>query len=250
LLLAVAISFNACRKKPDPVAPVTNNPVNTGDGHLRVVFENMVGSQVLQLNTGVYKNEAGDTFSVDVYKYYISNIKLWKADSTFFAEPESYHLINEQLSASKAFTIHEVPAGDYKSITFLIGVDYDRNTTGAQTGALDPANAMFWDWNTGYIMAKIEGTSPGLTGGISFHIGGFEGKNGVIRVVNLSFPTIATVNGNNTPAVHIKSDVLQWFKAPVTVSFDTMNIVATAGPMAAQIADNYTDMFTVDHVEN
>ena len=250
LLLAGAVSLIGCRKKPDPVAPVVNDPVVANDGHLEFVFENMAGSQVLQLGSGVYRNEAGDTFSVTAYKYYISNIRLWRADSTYFAEPESYHLINEQLSSSKSFTIHEVPVGNYTGISFLIGVDYDRNTSGAQTGALDPANAMFWDWNTGYIMAKIEGTAPGIMGGIAFHVGGFQGKDGVLRMVNLSLPATANVTGSGTPEIHIKSDILEWFKTPVTISFDTMNIVTSAGPAAAQMANNYADMFTVDHVEN
>jgi hypothetical protein len=42
----------------------------------------------------------------------------------------------------------------YNRLSFVIGVDSARNVSGAQTGALDPANGMFWTWNTGYIMAK------------------------------------------------------------------------------------------------
>lgn len=251
--MVVALSVSGCRKKPDPVVPVT--PIDTGginvnDGHLQIVFENMVGSQPLQLGGQSYTNEAGNAFTVSAYKYYISNIKLWRADSTYFTETESYHLINEGLASSKSFLIHDVPLDDYTAITFMIGVDYDRNTSGAQTGALDPANAMFWDWNTGYIMAKIEGTSPGIPSGISFHMGGFEGKDAVMRIVTLQFPEDAKVNGIKTPGVHIKSDVLEWFKTPNLINFNTNNIITSAGPEAAKMADNYADMFTVSHVEN
>ena len=37
-----------------------------------------------------------------------------------------------------------------------LGVDSLRNVTGVQTGALDPAMDMYWTWNTGYVMAKLE----------------------------------------------------------------------------------------------
>ena len=55
-----------------------------------------------------------------------------------------------------------MPAGNYNSLSFLLGVDSMHNVSGAQTGALDPANDMFWTWNSGYVMAKMEGASPRL----------------------------------------------------------------------------------------
>ena len=253
VLLIVAASLSGCRKKPDPVAEpqlIDSGVVPTNDGHLEIVFENMVGSQALQLNSGTYTNEAGNSFTVRMYKYYISNIKLWRADSTFYIEPESYHLINEEISSSKTVLIHDVPKGAYTAITFMIGVDVDRNTSGAQTGALDPMNMMFWDWNTGYIMAKIEGTAVGVPGGLGFHIGGFEGKDGVLRWVTRQLPAAANVTGAGTPEIHIKSDVLEWFKTPIIIDFNTHSFVGSAGENAAKIADNYADMFTVTHVEN
>jgi hypothetical protein len=253
VLLTAAVCLSGCRKKPDPVVEpqlIDSGGVVANDGHLEIVFENMVGSQVLQLNAQTYTNEAGNSFTVETYKYYITNIKLWRADSTFYTEPESYHLINEEISSSKTILIHEVPKGEYTAITFMIGVDFDRNTSGAQTGALDPVNAMFWDWNSGYIMAKIQGTAVGIPGGYSFHIGGFEGKDGVLRLVTRQLPVAANVTGTGTPEIHIKSDVLEWFKTPVTIDFNTHSFVGSAGEDAAEIADNYADMFTVTHVEN
>ena len=250
MLIAATVLFSGCRKKPDPlITPPIDTSGVAADGHLKIVLENMAGTQVLVLNTGSYINAAGDTFTVSRYKYYITNIKLWRADSTFFAQPESYHFINEEMSTSKSFLIHEVPVGQYVSMTFLIGVDYDRNTSGAQTGALDVNNAMFWDWNTGYIMAKVEGTANGI-GPMAFHIGGFDGANGVIRSRKLLFPVAANVTGTTTPEVHIKSDLLEWFKTPTTIDFSNLSLVMTAGFNAKTIADNYSDMFTVDHVQN
>ncbi|HYD21938.1 MAG TPA: MbnP family protein [Flavipsychrobacter sp.] len=256
LFLASVFCFTGCRKKPDPVPPVLidDGGSTATDGHLRIVFENVVGSVPLQLDTAVlYTNAAGNIFSVSIYRYYISNIKIWRADGTSYTELESYHLINEALASSKSFTLHDVPAGDYQRISFIIGVDSARNTIGAQTGALDPMNGMYWDWNTGYIMAKLEGKSPqsaATDSGIVFHMGGFGGQYSVLRTVSLQLPQLANVTENKTPSIHIKSDVLEWFRTPTVIDFTTDFTITDVGKNAAAIASNYSDMFTVDHVEN
>jgi hypothetical protein len=256
LFVVTAVSLISCRKKPDPVVVpqiVDHGGVNANDGHLNVVFENVVGDQPLVLNTGIYTNEAGNSFTVKIYKYYISNIKLWRDDSTYFAESGGYYLVNEALTSSKAFTIHGVPSGTYTGISFLLGVDSARNVSGAQTGALDPLNAMYWDWNTGYIMAKLEGSSPqsgALGKEIIFHLGGFSGKNNVLREISLPLPSAAIVTASATPDIHIKSDVLQWFKEPLPIDFATTYTITDPGNEATAFSAGYADMFTADHVEN
>ena len=51
----------------------------------------------------------------------------------------------------------DIPNGEYTKVNYTIGVDAARNTEGAQDGALDLVNGMFWSWNTGYIFMKMEG---------------------------------------------------------------------------------------------
>ena len=136
----------------------------------------------------------------------------------------------------------------------MIGVDSTRNVSGAQTGALDPNNGMFWTWNSGYIMAKMEGRSPSSTqpfGIILFHMGGFAGQYATQRWCTPAFNTLTSnVTATTTSTIHIKADIGEWFQAPVTVGFAAMNNVTTAGAQAAQIADNYADMFSVTGIDN
>jgi hypothetical protein len=242
-----------CRKKDDPVDPGPGpTPVDSSVSTLRISFNNVVGNQGLVLDNNWYVNENGDSFQVNIFKYYISNISVTRDDDSVFKEPDSYHLIDQSVNASRSFLLSKVPRGNYKKITFLIGVDADRNTSGAQTGALDPANTMFWDWVTGYIMAKIEGISPSSTvptKNIAFHMGGFQGPSNVLRWVTLTFPSDAAVQVGGTPNVHILADVLEWFKTPNLIDFEQVNNISQAGPEAAAIADNYADMFTVDHID-
>lgn len=238
--------MTSCRKRPDPVPPVTT-------GSLKMEFSNIVGDRALNLDLQQYVNAAGDSFTVSTYKYYISNIVLNGADGNKYVEPNSYHLIDQATAASRKFKIDNVPVGDYTSVTFMIGVDSLHNSSGAQTGDLSPDKGMLWDWNTGYIMAKMEGkantsTGPGKT--FFLHISGYSGINSVLKTVTLPFPEKAIVSGDNIPNVHIFSDVQEWFRTPSTISFADFSNVMTVGKRALQIAGNYADMFVVDHVDN
>lgn len=245
LAVLALLSFNSCRKKDDPV--VNNNPVA-----LKFTFQNVAGNATLRLNQNWYQNQNGDSIQLSMFIYYISNIVLTRQDGSTYVEPESYHLIDESVAETKSFTISGLPEGEYTSMSFLIGVDKNRNTSGAQTGALDPAHGMFWDWNTGYVMAKMEGSSPSSsspTKKFFYHMGGFSGQYSVLRNVNLNFPSPAQVAAGETPNIHIKADALEWFRTPTLLKIADISAVNTPGQAAANIADNYADMFKVDHVD-
>jgi len=249
MLLAGLLFVASCRKK-DPPAVEETPPVKTGQ--VTMSFRNMADTAPLVLHSGMYVNEHGDSFTVSTYKYYISNISLAADNGKTFPEPESYHLVDESVPASLAFSFSGIPEGTYTKLKFLIGVDKARNTSGAQTGALDPIHGMFWDWNTGYIMAKMEGNSPQAVqshGLFEFHMGGFSGQDSVLRWVTLTLPTPLVITEAGKPVVYLNSNVLEWFRTPHIIDFASTSILTTTGPVSAQMADNYADMFTVDFVE-
>lgn len=257
LIFAIAILsvvFTSCKKDPDDeVTPAPTTPAAT-TGSLKLEFEHMVDTNALTLNTVDYINANNDTFKVTKFKYYISNIKLTKTDGSVFTQPESYYLVDEATAASKVITIANVPNGTYNSVSFMIGVDSTRNVSGSQTGALDPANGMFWSWSSGYIMAKLEGSSnqSGASNkSLTFHTGGFSGANSVLRTVTPSFNgATANVSSTLTPEVHYICDLSKFFKGASTTNFATTHTVHMPGMMAKTIADNYANMFSVDHIHN
>jgi len=254
LTASLITGMASCKQKEDP----TPNPGVTQNS-VKFEFNNIVGNIALQLTDpndaakGTwYVNEIGDSFQVAVYKYYVSNVVLNKADGSKFVEPESYHLIDQEKEASRKFVIPNVPTGEYVSVTFLIGVDSLRNTTGAQDGALSADHGMFWTWDTGYIMAKLEGfanTSTNVDKSFYYHAGGFKGEHNVLQTVTLTFPNKAIVSGSNIPNVHVFSDVLEWFKSPMTIGFADYNSIMS-GKKMKEISQNYADMFYVDHIDN
>lgn len=246
ILFLVLLFASACNKRIEPV-PATNIGEKSS---ITLSFNNVVNGSPMVLKDVNYLNANGDTFTVTAYKYYISNIKFTGDDGTVYSEPESYHLIDEEKSSSKTFVVKNIPAGNYVKVSFLIGVDSEKNVSGAHDGALDLANGMFWDWNSGYIMAKFEGRSPQSDSKfLTFHIGGYSGPNNVLRWVNLSLPTPAiATNGKNT-SISIRSDAAEWFKNPSTIEFFKFSLLMSPGSGASGIADNYADMFTIDHIE-
>jgi hypothetical protein len=240
--LMCGLVFTGCTKK-DP--PGTTEPA--GNGVVKIEFTNKVGSSKLSLNDTWYLNDHGDSFKVSKFNYYISNVKLTKAAGTY-VENESYHLIQQSVASSQSFDLADVPYGKYSGITLTIGVDSLRNVSGAQTGALDPANGMFWTWSTGYIMLKLEGTSPKApSGSISFHAGGFAGANATQRTVSISFPSEITVAKDGVNHVHVEADVLKLFKSPNLYDFANTYNISTAGAAAKGFADNYANMLSVTY---
>lgn len=242
LLFLMLLQIVACTKKPDTVVD------STPKGKITITIENYAGNELLKLNDTWYKNEYGDSLQFTIYNYFISNIKLTKSDGTVYAEDESYHLVMQSDISSKTFTINNVPLGLYKSVSFIIGVDSARNVTGAQTGSLDPNTGMFWDWNTGYIMAKMEANSPqSPTGKAIYHTGGFSGTNNSLRNVLFNNVNI-NVASNSNSKIHMKSNALEWFKTPQTISVKNMPTFGSATGIKI-IADNYADMFSIDHID-
>jgi hypothetical protein len=246
----VAVVITGCKK--DPKEEPTTSTATTGS--LRFEFENMMDTLDLVLDTVNYVNANNDTFTVSKVKYYISNIRLTKSDGSYFYEPNSYHLIDHAVESSHEFTISDIPYGNYTAVSFMIGVDSARNVSGVQSGALDPANGMFWSWTTGYVMAKFEGNSPSSTASnhaLMFHMGGFSGANSVLKTVSPSFNSaVAGVSSSVTPEIHIKADISEWFKSPTTINFATLNTIHMPGSDAKTMADNYADMFSVEHIHN
>jgi len=242
----------ACVKKPVPESPGGIVPGDQG-GSVNFAVNHVAGNQPLELDTRWYLTENNDSVKFSVFNYYLSNFIFVNENGKEYKQPESYYLVKENKQESKSFKATGIPAGKYKQLRLLIGVDSARNVSGAQTGALDPVNNMFWDWNTGYIMLMIEGRSPQsemVEDMIAFHFGGFKQKNSAIREVTLNFPEPLVVTDGGSSSVIIETDILQCFKTPNLIDIKSLTaFLNIGGGLNAKMADNYIDMMTVTDVE-
>ncbi len=236
-------------------------------GTLQLVFDNVAGSQDLQLN-GTYRNASGESFAPTTFNYFVSNVKLTRTDGQEYVVPpdSSYFLVKENVPTSQTITLQNVPAGVYKSISFVIGVDSLRSTmdVSRRTGVLDPAgdhtsaSGMYWSWNSGYIFMKLEGTSPSAptdaTGKNTFryHVGFFGGRDtrtiNNLKTVQLAFGSdVATVTATQRPTVMLQTDVLKIFQGPATLSI-ARNPEVMVSPYSATVASNYAQMITYKEI--
>ena len=134
----------------------------------------------------------------------------------------------------------------------MIGVDSIHNCSGAQSGALDPVNGMFWTWSTGYIFLKLEGHADASASSghiFEYHIGGYAAPNNCIRRVTLSLTAKGLrIEKSKANKIWLKADISEILKNPVTIDFSKLSSV-TDHHNAITIADNYMDMFTIKAVE-
>lgn len=217
-----------------------------GNTKLTIRFENYVGNKPLIFDTVFYKNELAQSYTVSMFKYYVGNFHLLNKHGQEFVS-KGYFLINQEDSGSMQISINNIPPGEYNAISFTLGVDSVDNCSGAQSGALDPVNGMFWSWNSGYIFLKMEGISPvsKSTGKrFEFHIGGYKAPNNCIRVIHLKLKHPIKIGEEDNNIVKIKADVNHLFSAPHPVDFSKMSSV-TDFHNASAIADNYSSMFSV-----
>lgn len=256
--------LTACKNEVEPEF----NP--SARGRLLLEFDNVVGTRDLELNRGVYRNAAGEEFSVSQLQYYVSNIRLRKTDGSEYVVPQdsSYFLVQEHKPETHIIRL-SVPQGDYAGVSFILGVDSLRSTMdiSRRQGVLNPTDmsreeGMYWTWNSGYIFLRMEGTSPQIAPDPSgnrrfrYHIGGFGGGFGTppvrtinnIKTITLSFGRdIAKVRNNSTPQMHIIGDVLKVFNGSTTISL-AQNPTVMFSPFSVNIANNYANMFEYHHM--
>ncbi len=258
IITIAAILFTACKKDK---TPAYNTSIK---GELSIEFDNIAGSSDLQLNTASYTNAAGENFKVTKLKYYVSNFVLTNTNGTTYTVPQDscYFLIDES-DESTHDPILRVPEGEYKTLTFTVGVDSLRNTKeiSERVGVLDPAGTaadMYWGWNSGYIFLKLEGTSPAITGmggAFMYHVGGFGGYSSAtpnnLKVITLDLTARGTAKVKQTKSanIHLMVDVLKIINGSVNISFATTDMIHSIAP-GVPLANNYASMFTHDHTEN
>jgi hypothetical protein len=226
LLLCVAGS-NA-RSNGDPVNfTIEINPV--------------FGNKKLIPGKTTFINAAGDTLSIELFRFYLSSFKLVFENGTEFVETNSYHLIDIIDSTHPTITIKNIPAGKIQKVEFSIGVDSTKCVAGALEGDLDPVNGMYWSWNSGYINAKIEGKSKScktFQNAFEFHIGGYLPQENSLRKV-----TLPLKNSIASGKLVLNANAEAWFS---NIKLSETNSIVIPGKAAMKMADNYSKMFSLE----
>lgn len=222
---------------------ILGNVAHAGELSCRVKFN--FGHQSLYLDSA-YITPLGDTIHITGLEFYVSSWQLHNANG--WHKVGEAHLVDMEEDRSKQFYITQVPSGTYDSIRMVIGVDSLFSTNGAHSGDLDPMKGMYWAWNTGYIMAKMEGKCNGcntLHHAFEYHIGGYMPPNNAARTVqfHLTGCLLGGKSSSKQPILQMDVDAAQWFANGIDIK--QTNSILIPGPAAMKMADNYRNMLSI-----
>lgn len=242
-ILTALVLLTACKKE----TPAKDDNNASTQAKLSIEMKNMVGNEDLVLSDLKYTNAAGNLYSINMLKYYISNLTLHKKNGGN-VDIKIYKLIDAALLSSSVFDIGSIDKGEYDSITFHIGIDITKNHTGVQDGDLDPSKGMFWTWNTGYIFFKHEGQFKDQLNqikGLVLHLGT---DNGFSKV---KLPITLNINGDKK--MRLKMDLNSVYSSPSTINFNVDNgrqsTSAADAPWIANMKANFADAFSFIDVQ-
>lgn len=255
LLTITTLLFTACEKETGVILPET-------EGKATVTFDAVFGNQDFAINKDF--TSGTKTFNFTKFRYWVSNVSLINAKGQEVKIPNSYYLVEETgainlvgLNNDNATTIYpatkredvvlkEIPADDYKTIKFSIGVEQKYNDNmSLQAGELSQLNGMTnvsWMWLTSYIFTSATGkvTEAGATKNIQVE----TGLNANYKSISLDFPATLHIGSNKSTSIVLTTDVA---KALDGIDIITNPVIgASKATIMAAVATNYaTKVFTV-----
>lgn len=250
----VVLFFTSCKKEETVVVAA---------GKTSLTFDAKVGSADFALNQNFIINT--DTFNFSQLRYWVSNIVLTKEDGSTYADADSYYLVEETNAiaiqegayiypAKKRETValSNVPAANYKAVTFSIGIDQTHNdnlslTTG-ELSSLSGMTNISWMWHTSYIFSSLKGTYKPAGSTASTAIKVETGLNNNYKTVTLALPAILKVDGVTANNVALHVDVTKIIDG---LNLKTTPVVsASAATEMSLVAGNYqSKVFTVTAVK-
>lgn len=255
-LLIPVILFTSCRKNDD-VQPIATHETT---GKMMLSFKAVLGTADFALNKDFNLN--GKSVNFTQLRYWVSNVVLINSKGVEFLVPNAYYLIEENNASTtnSEFTypankredvlLSGIPADNYKSIRFSIGVDerYNNNLS-LQAGELSQLNGMTnvsWMWSTSYIFSSVKGK---VTDGTTTKDLKIEtGLNANFKTVSLNLPVELHIGSTQSSAIVLNTDVSKIMEGVDIMT--TPSIGASQAPVMAAVAVNYaTKVFTVKSIK-
>jgi endonuclease/exonuclease/phosphatase family metal-dependent hydrolase len=141
-----------------------------------VEFEQMYSKMEGRFQFNINKTPldyADSLLHVELLKCYVGHIEILDINRQVIGKDSvAYRLLDFSNRSSLNFSI---PINSIKAsyIRITLGVDSATNAAGVHCCALDPANGMYWSWQSGYIQFKLEGKEKDGTA-LNLHLGGFS----------------------------------------------------------------------------
>ena len=214
LLVLSALLCSACTHEPS--------------GHIKLNFSFVVDKDSLRLDTCMYQNAAGNLYEVNDVQFFISHVRLetTSGEMVEIADNQGIHYTDIRIPGTLSWEIADVlPADEYKSITFVFGLEGDQNTTGYFPNP--PENNMSWPdvLGGGYHYMKINGRwidGSGVRQPFNLHSGRIVTDNGFADntfTVTLPLEQFAVIH-KETAELTLQMNVNAWFSNPYLFDFN------------------------------
>jgi cytochrome c peroxidase len=210
-----------------------------------------LSGETLQPASFRYQTSAGETFSVTRVSWLASDFALQRNDGSWLELSNSVAWFDaEQNRDTKRL---ELPAGEYRSLRFLVGLNTNLNHADVAKfpagHALNPnLNGLHWSWQGGFIFLALEGlwrNASGQLDGWAYHLA---------RDTNAVCITLAApLEIANETKLELDFDLATLLNAPSPLSFskDGSSTHSRDGdPVAAALKKNLLGAFAVHRVSN
>lgn len=242
-LIITATVFTSCTKETVQI---------TGDSETTLSIDARAGANDFTLNTPITID--GKTYEFTNLRYWISDLRLIPESGSEYAIPDSYFLLEETNAVSvqdgsfeypankrEEIQIKNIPAGNYKSLKFFIGVDAQHNDNlSLQSGELSQLNGMTnvsWMWHTSYIFSTLKGKVTSGTETKNFVAE--TGLNANYKAVNLTLATPLVVAAGKQQKLKLNLDIAKVLDG-IDV-FANPTIGAGQAALMTQLASNYAE---------
>lgn len=232
-----------------------NKSTQTQVGNLSFNIQHKINGSPLEINRLIYTNEAGNQYLVTEVQWFVSRVRLHKADGTFFELKNGEAIyFDTGIPATLSQKFADVPAGIYTAVSFVFGLDESSNKSLRFPNP--PESFMFWpDYlGGGYHYMKLNGkwlNVNGLLEPFNFHLGigqiydtiapktawmnmseccksarhceGYHPPQKTMPIIGfvqnyfeVVLPLTFTIEENKTQILNLQMNIEQWFKEPHT----------------------------------
>ncbi len=192
----------------------------TPTGELSINFNALYDGAALDIQATTYDYPDGSKLKIQLFQYYISDLELLPADGGVPVSLAEIDLVRYNMAGASSVrneTYLNVPAGEYTGLRFGLGVKPALNNQRPSNFAADFVlnEAEYWNDNTRYVFAKIEGNVDLNNNGVfdtpvTYHMG----SNDIFTTI--TFNGSITVRENTTTNLALVADVLDALAASDT----------------------------------
>jgi hypothetical protein len=247
IFFALLSIFFSCKKNTD--SSPTHTPEAIAKGSLLFhLHTNIDSTEVLYGDTAL--DASGRKIVLSIAQFYISGITAQNTDGSVVTFPGVYLL---KKTETEPYAVGSIPAGNYTSVSFVIGLDSIANTNSPSmfsdsSNVLSAQTPSMWFGNVsqGYIFMNVQGfadTTLDKTGLPNIPFSFKIGSNKLCRKITMPQQNF-TVTANQQQEIHMVCD---YGKLIQGINFKTQNTTDTytINPSVAnQIANNIPSMFS------